>query len=80
MRAKFTINKIVKTAHSETLEMTPVTPGSFGPSGESEDNTFARWTPSGNLSLTITNPDLIGTFSPGDTYYLDFTKVTPPVP
>jgi hypothetical protein len=74
MRAKFFIQSITKTASAETLEMLPVTPGKFGPSGESEDNTYARWSPSGNLRLTITNPDLIGTFTPGEAYYLDFTK------
>ena len=46
----------------------------FGPSGESEDNTFARYSPSGELKLTISNPDLIGQILPGQTFYLDFTE------
>lgn len=45
----------------------------FGPNGESEDNTYARYTPNGTLSLSITNPELIGSFKYGQKYYLDFT-------
>jgi hypothetical protein len=45
----------------------------FGPNGESEDNTFARFTPSGQLSLTVNNPDLLGKFKPGQKFYVDFT-------
>jgi hypothetical protein len=46
----------------------------FGAEGESEDNTFARYTPSGSLCLTITNPNLIGQFRNGQKFYLDFTE------
>lgn len=46
----------------------------FGPNGESEDNTFARFSPAGELKLTITNPDLAGNIKPGMTFYLDFTE------
>jgi hypothetical protein len=38
-----------------------------------EDNTYAKWTPSGSLSLDITNPALHGKFSQGQTFYVDFT-------
>lgn len=46
----------------------------FGKEGESEDNTYARYTPSGELSLSITNPALHGKFKPGQKFYLDFTE------
>jgi len=46
----------------------------FGPNGESEDNTYARYSPSGELKLTITNPSLAGQIKPGQTFYLDFTE------
>lgn len=45
----------------------------FGPNGESEDNSFSRWSPSGELTLRITNPDLFGKIEPGQKFYLDFT-------
>lgn len=74
MRAKMRITKVEK--HGETTEVlnfSCVTSKPFGPEGESEDNTFARWSPSGNLSLTITNPNLLGKFSEDQKFYLDFT-------
>lgn len=55
--------------------MAPVCGGKpFGPNGESEDNSFARWTPSGELKLDVTNPDLLGRFKPGQKFYVDFTE------
>ena len=46
----------------------------FGPNGESEDNTFARYSPSGELKLMISNPDLAGKIKPGQKFYVDFTE------
>lgn len=77
MRAKFYITQIEKPSESfEKLHFYPVTDKPYGPDGENEDNTFARWTPSGELTLGITNPALIGTFKEGEKYYLDFTLAT----
>jgi hypothetical protein len=73
MRAKFKIIEIVSTEHGEVLKFSAVCGNkNFGPNGESEDNTYARYTPSGSLEMTVTNPDLIGVHKPGDTFYLDF--------
>ena len=46
----------------------------FGENGESENNTYSRWTPNANLKMVITNPALFGKFNVGEEYYLDFTK------
>ncbi len=75
MRAKMQVGDVtIRGDCLETIKMAAVTgTAAFGPNGESEDNTFARWTPAGSLELTITNPDLIGTFRPGQKFYLDFT-------
>jgi hypothetical protein len=45
----------------------------FDADGNSEDNSFAKWTPSGELKMTITNPNLFGKLVEGQKYYLDFT-------
>jgi hypothetical protein len=76
MRAKMQVRSVERVGETqENLSMAPVTGDTpFGANGESEDNTFARYTPSGALSLTITNPELIGKFAEGDKFYLDFTK------
>lgn len=74
MRAKFTVQCIQKYEGGENLNFSAVCPDKFGENGENEDNDFARWTPSGNLSMSVTNPDLLGKFNEGEKYYLDFTK------
>ena len=76
MRAKMSVTDIVTPYPTEVIVyMAPVSgKPPFGPNGESEDNTYARYTPSGSLSLTITNPDLLNVFKLGQTFYLDFTE------
>ena len=76
MRAKMRVGTVKLTEYGEELEMAPVCGNKpFGPSGESEDNTFARYTPSGQLGLTVNNPELAGKFKPGQEFYVDFTLV-----
>lgn len=67
MRAKLYIESITQTSHGETLELHAVT------NGTAEDNTFSKYTPSANIKMTITNPELIGKFKPGQKLYVDFT-------
>lgn len=76
MRAKMQIGSIeVFNGGAETLNLNCVTGNKpFGPEGENEDNTFARYSPSGSMKLTITNPFLAGKFKPGQKFYLDFTE------
>lgn len=74
MRAKMQVSSVKLTTYGEIIEAAPVcgsTP--FGANGESEDNTFARFTPSGSLSLTVNNPDLLGKIKPGQKFYVDFS-------
>jgi hypothetical protein len=77
MRAKMQVRSVERPHEGydmERLTMAPVSgPGAYGPNGESEDNTFARFTPAGSLSLDIANPDLHGKFAQGQAYYVDFT-------
>lgn len=76
MRAKMEVSAVKATEHGDIIEAAPVCgDGAFGPNGESEDNTFARFTPSGFLSLMINNPNLICKIKPGQKFYLDFTEI-----
>ena len=74
MRAKMYVTAIVSSpnATQETLKLSCVSSASFGPNGESEDNTFARYTPFGTAEYGITNPALLGQFKPGDKFSVDF--------
>lgn len=73
MRAKMYVASIAQNSGQETIQLSCVTSSPFGPNGESEDNTFARYTPMGNASYTINNPSLVGQFKQGDKFYVDFT-------
>ncbi len=54
--------------------------GGYPADGYDEDNSFARWSPSGELSLTIANPNLFDKVAQGDVMYLDFTRAVPVQP
>jgi hypothetical protein len=75
MRAKMQVRSVEGSETQETLKLGCVSSSPFGPSGESEDNTFARYTPFGEATYTINNPALLGQFKQGDTFYVDFTPV-----
>jgi hypothetical protein len=76
MRAKMKVSTVQQfEGGSERIDMHPVAkPGVYPVDGSDEDNTFARFTPGGQLSLNISNPDLYGKFKPGQLFYLDFTS------
>jgi hypothetical protein len=79
MRAKMKINHIDKRYDGqETLYFNPVSRSDRYPDdGSDENNTYAKFSPSGMLSLTVANPSLLGKFAEGEEYYLDFTKAPP---
>lgn len=76
MRAKMKINHIDKRSEGqETLYFNPVCASRYPADGNDENNTYAKFTPSGMLSLTVVNPALLGKFAQGEEYYLDFSRV-----
>lgn len=81
MRAKMRITGITKYPEEgpvtqEALQFHAVAKdGPYPSDGSDEDNSYARFSPAGSLSLTVANPALIGKFNVGDTFYLDFTPV-----
>ncbi|TSD89073.1 hypothetical protein FFK22_008820 [Mycobacterium sp. KBS0706] len=76
MRAKMKIARVEKhSSECETLHFHAVCRSDGYPAdGSDENNTYAKFSPSGTLSLTVANPALIGKFAEGEEYYLDFTK------
>ena len=80
MRAKLLVVSVTPYAppngdvQNEKVTFTAVCGPSFDAAGLSEDNTFAKWTPSADMSITITNPALFGAHVVGEKYYVDFTK------
>ena len=44
--------------------------------GSDENNSYARWTPMAELKMSIQNPNLIGKFTVGQEFYVDFTPAS----
>lgn len=75
MRAKFVVNKVERWNGGDKITCNAVAKsGSYPEDGSDEDNTYAKFSPSGELTLTIANPALIGKIEPGTKFYLDFTE------
>lgn len=75
MRAKFQVQKIERWDGGDKIIASAVARSSAYPEdGSDEDNTYAKFSPSGQLELTIANPALIGKIQPGQKFYLDFTE------
>lgn len=86
MRAKMKISTIDRTNEgkegdqyrSVIVRASAVAKDSAYPAdGTDEDNSFARWSPSADLSITINNPNLFGKLAVGDTFYVDFHRAIP---
>ena len=65
IRAKFRCNSVRRFESGESVELTAVS--------DEANKQWTKWTPSGNLTMAIDNPDALGKFVPGKVYYLDFT-------
>ena len=75
MRAKFVVADVEKFETHERLTFHAVgRDGAYPDDGSDEDNSFAKWTPSADLTMSITNPALFGQFEAGMKVYADFTK------
>lgn len=85
MRAKMRVSSVTPLTgnegdsyRSQTIKAAPVCKdGGYPADGSDEDNSFARWSPSGDLSLTFTNPNLFGKVKEGDVFYVDFHRAVP---
>lgn len=79
MRAKLKVNSVIVHEMCDAISFNAVCKdGGYDETGSDENNTFAQFSPSASLDITITNPDLLGKFRPGQTFYVDFSPVPPP--
>ena len=78
MRAKLKLHHIdgqFREHGQETLHFHAVAASRYPEDGSDENNTYARFSPSAALQLTVANPALVGRFTAGEEYYVDFTPV-----
>jgi hypothetical protein len=75
MRAKVKLNRIEKFEQSERLHFNAVCKSDgYDSEGCDENNTYAKFSPQADFQIHVCNPALIGQFSVGETYYVDFTQ------
>lgn len=74
MRAKLQVFSVTTLAQCEQVKFHAVGPSSYPADGSDENNTFAKFSPSASLEITIANPALLGQFKPGQSFYVDFTE------
>lgn len=72
VRAKFRVTSVTlgetqPGAAMTTVQLAPV----HGPGNEE----WSKWTPSGEIRMTITNPSAAEEFKPGKVFFVDFTEV-----
>lgn len=69
IRAKFKCQSVTKYEGSETVKLSAANGRS-----DTENAQWAKWTPCGDLSMSINNPEAQGKIEPGKYYFLDITK------
>ena len=69
LRAKFRCNAITNRDASQEVVLNPV----YGADG-TDNGQWSKWTPNGELKMTITNEKAFNTLEVGKEYYLDFTE------
>lgn len=66
IRAKFYCQAAIKDGENEQVDLNAVY--------DDANKSWSKWTPAGQLRLTINNPDAQGKFKVGKTYFLDITE------
>lgn len=67
--AKFVVNSIEELVGQKNIKLTAV----YGNGTENKE--WSKFTPCGNISINITNPDAYNQFSVGSEYLVNFEKV-----
>lgn len=77
VRCKFYVVSVAQTASQPSTEATNAPIGQeqieLAPVYGDDNKPWSKFTPCGRLSLTITNPDVIGQFKPGQVHFIDIT-------
>lgn len=75
MCAKLKLTSVTLSETSDQLKFSAACKaGPYPEDGMDEDNTFAKFTPTAELTMTVNNPALLGKFRPGQKFYVDFTE------
>lgn len=72
LRAKMLCQSVTDTGFADNVRLTPV----WTDGKNSEDNTYAKATPAGELTLQIDNPTARGFIKPQKKYYVTITEAS----
>lgn len=80
--ARFTCNKIVQSAaysppDDPAVNIDVTLSAYLGHDDDDRTHEWAKWTPSGELTMQITNPAAAGFFEPGADYRLTISRFMP---
>jgi hypothetical protein len=84
IRAKMKVDAVTQTGDSSGVTQETVTLSAVHPAQPKEGETekedpnklWSKWTPSANVSISVTNPECFGKFIPGKEYFVDFSLST----
>jgi len=74
---KFRVDSVENFFHppkSHSVKLSAVYPSKDDVANMEENKRFSEATPSGQITMYISNPAVYGTFVPGDEFYVEFTK------
>lgn len=74
VRAKFSCESVTKMSYGQEVVKLRAVTARQGEVLNPENASFSKATPSGVLEMTIDNPAAQGFFTPGRSYYLDFSE------
>ena len=66
-RAKFKVESVTQDTNGHSVKLRPVTGGC------PENESFYKWTPSGEITMGTINAEAAANFTPGKQFYVDFT-------
>lgn len=69
VRAKFKVQSVTDYGQVQQVKLTAVTDD-----GIPENQRYHKYTPSGEMMLSIDNPSASEQFKPGKSFYVDFTS------
>ena len=81
MRAKVRVGSVVQFTNindevsSENITFYGVSKPRYDDDGLDDDNTYAKFSPTLRIDITIQNPNLFGKYEIDQQYYIDFTPV-----
>lgn len=75
VRAKFRVTTVSKTANNYGGNAGTVEQNEVKLSAVSDDanKSWSKWTPGGEIRMTINNPDAFDQFKVGECYFVDFS-------